>query len=208
MLTAAETCAILTTHRKTLYERIYDGSLKAIKERGMWKIYPHSVADYLIDRELTGRPPISHHRRRSVPRQKAAVPEAGGKQKEQPKSILDGRRFVITLESITLENRRVTMIGVVRQQPLDTRAPQRRPHVDSTPEHGSEKLAPLTRAERQVFEKLQLGMRDKEISKAMNISDSTVRFHVRNIFRKRGYKRRIEILSENTPKTPNPDSSQ
>ena len=53
----------------------------------------------------------------------------------------------------------------------------------------------LTVQERNIFALLQLGKSNKEISDELNISLSTVKSHVNNIFSKMNIKSRKEILN-------------
>jgi DNA-binding NarL/FixJ family response regulator len=53
----------------------------------------------------------------------------------------------------------------------------------------------LSTREYQVFTHLEKGCSNKEIGKEMHISESTVKFHCRNIYRKLDIKSRIDLLS-------------
>jgi DNA-binding NarL/FixJ family response regulator len=66
--------------------------------------------------------------------------------------------------------------------------------VESKAEDDSKPLWRLTRREREVYP--LLAKQNKEISSALNITESTVKFHVGNITRKLG-RSRHEILAKN-----------
>lgn len=53
----------------------------------------------------------------------------------------------------------------------------------------------LTAREAQVLELLFEGKADKDIARILNRSVRTVRFHISNIFKKKGLKSRAELLA-------------
>ncbi len=54
----------------------------------------------------------------------------------------------------------------------------------------------LTKTERRVLPMLLSFRSNKEIASALGISERTVKFHVSNIFRKRGVRRRAELFEQ------------
>ncbi len=54
----------------------------------------------------------------------------------------------------------------------------------------------LTKREREVFELLVLNKTTKEIAKALNISEKTVRNHISNVMQKLGVKGRASAVVE------------
>src|SRR6185312_6201870 len=52
----------------------------------------------------------------------------------------------------------------------------------------------LTKSERLVIDKLKLGLSNKEIADQLFICDTTVRFHLKNIYKKLKVKNRLQFL--------------
>lgn len=59
----------------------------------------------------------------------------------------------------------------------------------------AKRTEPLTRRERQMLEQLQSGGSDKEIGRALGISEHAVHFHLKNLFRKLGIRSRREAVA-------------
>lgn len=183
LLGAAEACRILTTHRKTLYERLRSGDLAGVKDHGKWKIDPRVLADYIHRRQLTGT--IATHRSRpasSVPRKPVATDHVGVITPQETRSAAEElEKCGLTVESVTVTIPRVIVNCVFRKTEVGEKYD----------------ISSLTPGERLVYAQLQNDKRDKEIANALNISFSGVRFHVTNIFRKLGLSGRREILATN-----------
>jgi two-component system, NarL family, response regulator DevR len=58
---------------------------------------------------------------------------------------------------------------------------------------GDEVQSDLTRRERQVIGLLAHGLTNREIGARMYVSESTAKFHVHNVMRKLGVRRRAEV---------------
>lgn len=59
-------------------------------------------------------------------------------------------------------------------------------------------LARLTRRERDVLRLLRLGLRNRELARALDVAESTVEFHLRNIFEKLAVRNRVEAVERGT----------
>jgi DNA-binding CsgD family transcriptional regulator len=182
LLTAAETCRILGTHRKTLYKRLASEDLPGIKEHGKWKIDARDLYDYIRGRELTGISTQRHRKANSVPSKAPAADNQGAIECQEHCSAAEElQKYGITLESVTVTIPRLIVNCILRQAgTADT-----------------QHLSNLTRAEQRVYDELKVGKYDKEIADAIHRSESTVHFHVRNILRKLGLSSRREILLRN-----------
>ncbi|MFS4438006.1 helix-turn-helix transcriptional regulator [Paracoccaceae bacterium GXU_MW_L88] len=83
----------------------------------------------------------------------------------------------------------------------------KRPSRAAALPNASPRLDRLTTRERAVLARLSEGDCDKEIAAAMNISDSTVRVHVRSVIRKLGVQNRIQAALHAVGAQPNPCAS-
>ena len=101
-------------------------------------------------------------------------------------------KFGFTMESLTLTIPRVTVNCIVRQV-VKAETPQLFQNERKV-ESDSEEFSRLTIQERRVYQQLQHGKQNKEISSEMGIATSTAAFHVRNILRKFGFSSRIQVL--------------
>ncbi|WP_424626690.1 LuxR C-terminal-related transcriptional regulator [Achromobacter marplatensis] len=54
---------------------------------------------------------------------------------------------------------------------------------------------PLTRREKEVLERIESGLSNKEIARALYVSESTVKSHVNRLYRKLGVKSRTQALA-------------
>jgi len=71
--------------------------------------------------------------------------------------------------------------------------------LGSAPSGGKDEVADLARLsprEREVIHELQLGSTNKEIARALDMTEHTVKFHLRNIFNKLGVDRRAHVLAK------------
>ena len=194
LLSAAESCRILDMHPKTLYERLRSGELKGIKDHGKWKIDPRNLAEYIRRSELT-RKNTDHRDRKStaVPKKPAATVHEKVSCPQLSRSEAEElHKFGFTMESLTLTIPRVIVNCIVRHVvKAETLQPfQNERKVESD----SEEFSRLTIQERRVYQLLQHGKQNKEISSEMGIATSTAAFHVRNILRKFGFSSRIQVL--------------
>jgi LuxR family maltose regulon positive regulatory protein len=57
-------------------------------------------------------------------------------------------------------------------------------------------IAGLSPREREVVHELKLGSTNKEIARALDMTEHTVKFHLRNIFNKLGVDRRAHVLAK------------
>lgn len=54
----------------------------------------------------------------------------------------------------------------------------------------------MSMREQDVFNLMIQGMSNIEIANSLYISESTVKFHINNIFKKTGFKSRLELISD------------
>ena len=72
--------------------------------------------------------------------------------------------------------------------------------LGAAPANGlADELAGLSPRELEVVNELQLGSTNKEIARALDMTEHTVKFHLRNIFNKLGVDRRAHVLAKAAP---------
>jgi DNA-binding NarL/FixJ family response regulator len=64
----------------------------------------------------------------------------------------------------------------------------------SYPQRGA-RIPDLTRREREVLYWMRVGQHNHEIAKALDVSRSTIGFHIRNLLEKLGARNRIEAIN-------------
>lgn len=182
LLSAAEACRILGTHRKTLYERLRSGDLQGIKDHGKLKLDPRNLAEYIRKREQSGTPTQRYRKTKSESKKAPAANDQGSIKRLEPCSTVEElQKYGLTLESLSVTIPRVIVNCVLRK-------------AEMSEKHD---ISSLTAAERLVYSQLRNPKRDQEIADEMKISVRTVRFHIGNIFRKLRLSSRQEILSTN-----------
>lgn len=69
-----------------------------------------------------------------------------------------------------------------------------KPYLDCLDQENNirEKLSSLTRRESQIMQEISRGLSNKEISENLNISEGTVKVHVKSLLKKLGIKSRVE----------------
>jgi len=69
-----------------------------------------------------------------------------------------------------------------------------RPYLDCLDQENNirDKLSSLTRRESQIMQEISRGLSNKEISENLNISEGTVKVHVKSLLKKLGIKSRVE----------------
>jgi LuxR family maltose regulon positive regulatory protein len=68
-------------------------------------------------------------------------------------------------------------------------------HLDATPEQDSSPLEPLTDREKDILEKLAMGLSSNELADKLFISVNTIRYHLRNIYSKLGTNNRVQAVA-------------
>ena len=59
-----------------------------------------------------------------------------------------------------------------------------------------QEVTKLSKREHQVLEELSKGLSDKVIARNLGITENTIRFHLKNIFRKLGVHSRLQAVTE------------
>jgi DNA-binding CsgD family transcriptional regulator len=127
----------------------------------------------------------------SVPEKAAATAHEGVPNPQEPRVVAEQRKeFTTKPVTVTIPSFTVTVLfrqEIHRPQPIELNK------IDRERERDLLRLLPR---QREVYQKLELGKANKEISRELNIEVCTVSFHVTRILRRLGLKNRTEILAK------------
>lgn len=105
--------------------------------------------------------------------------------------ISDDRPLELVLNAINVAGQGFTILDRNANVAPPATLPSQAVHENSI-SHTPHISEPLTNREQAILEKLRDGQSNKEIARAFNISDSTVKAHTRSIFRKIGVRNRTQ----------------
>jgi DNA-binding CsgD family transcriptional regulator len=182
LLSIAEVSDIVGCHPKTLYGRLRRGDLKSIRDAGKLKIDTRELASYLRKRELAGIPALPRNNRAKQAQNtfKATAPNGAQTQQEVPGKD-DAEEYRVALGPLTLIIPARELTLVAKDKKLEQK--------------DDEQLSTLTLREREVYQYLEARKRPKDIAGLLDISTSTVRSHIRNIYGKLNVHSQVELIT-------------
>jgi len=108
-----------------------------------------------------------------------------------PKLIHELRKIAIAEEKMGGGSISVNYLDRI-QNAMGVGAPRQ---IDATPEQESSPLEPLTDREKDILEKLAMGLSSNELADNLFISVNTIRYHLRNIYSKLGTNNRVQAVA-------------